>query len=77
MSDWNLVETSWGELHLIPDQDLPRHEMTRHCWCKPWRDGGSESKYWIHSDPPKRARSTAAVAGALFLVEGSGIPGDG
>jgi hypothetical protein len=67
---WDLIELLSGERHLVPwDQQIPRHEHSRDCWCNPFHEDGM----WIHLDPS--SKSNRKPAGSFLLAGGAGIPG--
>ncbi len=46
----NLAEQKQNELHVIPEDDLKKHELTEFCKCNPYYFDG----VWVHNAFDKR-----------------------
>lgn len=52
-----IVETLSGELHAMPEYQVPRHDIASTCWCGPVFEEG----VWTHHSPAKRPQPVAGA----------------
>jgi hypothetical protein len=47
---WHAVQTQYGDLHVVPLDDLRPHVESDICWCNPTDDDG----LWVHHSLDRR-----------------------
>lgn len=49
-------DSSWGDTHVIPIDDLKEHECRPECWCRPSLGSEGAGRYWVHNSLDGRER---------------------